>query len=42
MDSDLNLFWDAGAEDNLNIDSLYYLGAGMATMFGKIAQTHGK
>ncbi len=41
MDSDLSLFWDAGAEDNLNIDSLYYLATGMATMFEKIARTHG-
>ncbi|MDY6850951.1 MAG: DUF3786 domain-containing protein [Thermodesulfobacteriota bacterium] len=42
MDSDLSLFWDANAEDNLNIDSLYYLGVGMTAMFEKIARTHGK
>ncbi len=42
MDSDLSLFWDISAEDNLNIDSLYYLGAGMTTMFEKITRTHGR
>ncbi len=42
MDSDLSLFWDADAEENLNIDSLCYLGTGMTNMFEKIARTHGK
>lgn len=41
MGSDLSLFWDAGATDNVNVDSLYYLGAGMETMFEKITRTHG-
>lgn len=41
MGSDLSLFWDASAAYNLNIDSLYYLGTGMANMFEKVARTHG-
>lgn len=42
MDSDLHMFWDATAPDNLMVDALYFLGAGMVTMFEKIAQTHGE
>jgi hypothetical protein len=42
MESSLNLFFDDTAEDNVNIDSLYSLGVGLATMFDKIAFTHGK
>lgn len=41
LESNLNLFFDSTAEANLNIESLYTLGAGMAHMFEKIALTHG-
>lgn len=41
MDSDLTLFFDATAADNLPVDGIYTLGVGMLTMFEKIAQTHG-
>ncbi len=41
MDSDLHLFWDVTAPDNLKLDALYYLGVGMTMMFEKVAQTHG-
>jgi len=39
--SDLNLFFDATAENNLNIDSIFALGTGLVMMFEKIAQRHG-
>jgi len=39
--SDLNLFFDASAEENLNIDSIFALGTGLVMMFEKIAQRHG-
>lgn len=42
MDSQLNLFFDSTATDNLIIDSIYFLGVGLLTMFEKIAQTHGR
>ena len=41
MDSDLNLFFDATAEDNLGIGGLYALGAGITRMFEKLALRHG-
>ncbi|CAN2042118.1 4Fe-4S cluster protein, DUF3786 [Candidatus Magnetomoraceae bacterium gMMP-15] len=41
LESDLNLFFDSRAEDNLNIESIYTLGAGLALMFEKIALRHG-
>ncbi len=41
LESDLNLFFDATAEENLNIESIYTLGAGLVTMFEKIALRHG-
>ncbi|MCD4719050.1 MAG: DUF3786 domain-containing protein [Desulfobacula sp.] len=41
LDSDLNLFFDSTAEANLNIESLYTLGAGLVLMFEKIALKHG-
>jgi hypothetical protein len=41
MESALNVFFDDTAEDNLIVDSLYRIGAGMAIMFEKIALTHG-
>jgi hypothetical protein len=39
--SSLNLFFDANAEQNLPIESIYTLGAGMVQMFEKIALRHG-
>lgn len=42
LDSALNIFFDDTSEDNLNMDSIYRLAAGMAIMFEKIAITHGK
>ncbi len=41
LESDLNLFFDSTAEDNLNIESIYALGTGLVIMFEKIALRHG-
>jgi hypothetical protein len=41
MESDLNIFFDATAEENLNIQAIYTLGAGLAIMFEKLALRHG-
>ncbi len=41
LESDLNLFFDATAEENLNIESIFALGAGLVRMFEKIALRHG-
>jgi hypothetical protein len=41
LESDLHIFFDDTAESNLNIESLYTLGAGLAMMFEKIALRHG-
>lgn len=41
MESDLNLFFDASAEDNLGIDGIYALGVGITRMFEKLALRHG-
>jgi hypothetical protein len=41
LESDLQLFFDDTAEDNLNIEALYTLGAGLTLMLEKIAQRHG-
>jgi uncharacterized protein DUF3786/putative Fe-S cluster protein len=41
MESSLNLFFDSTAEQNLDIQSLYLLCAGLVTMFEKLAATHG-
>lgn len=41
MQSDLNLFFDITAEDNLGIEELYAIGTGIVRMFTKIAQRHG-
>jgi len=38
--SDLNLFFDSTAEDNLNIEALYTLGVGLTMMFEKITLRH--
>lgn len=41
MESSLNVFFDDTAEENLIIDSIYRLAAGLVLMFEKIAVTHG-
>jgi len=41
LESDLNLFFDATAEENLPIESLYGLVAGLVRMFEKIFLRHG-
>ena len=41
LESDLNLFFDLTAEDNLNIESIYLLGTGLVVMFEKITLRHG-
>lgn len=41
LESTLNVFFDATAEDNLNIESIYLLGAGLVVMFQKITFRHG-
>ena len=41
LESELNVFFDSTAADNLPLQSVYALGAGMANMFLKIAITHG-
>jgi hypothetical protein len=40
LESNLNVFFDSTAEDHLNIESIYYLGVGLARMFEKIALRH--
>jgi hypothetical protein len=39
--SALNLFFDRTADQNLDIGSIFNLGAGLAQMFEKIARRHG-
>ncbi len=41
LESDLNLFFDSSADKNLPIENIYTLSAGLATMFKKLAVTHG-
>jgi hypothetical protein len=41
LESKLNIFFDATAEDNLGIESLYLLCAGLVVMFQKITMRHG-
>ena len=41
LESDLHLFFDDTAEENLNIEALYVLGTGLVRMFEKITQRHG-
>ena len=41
LDSDLNIFFDANAEDNLHIDMIYTIAAGLVVMFEKLAERHG-
>jgi len=40
IESKLNVFFDATAEDNLKIDSIYRLCAGLSVMFEKITARH--
>jgi len=41
LESDLNIFFDKTAGENLDIGSLFTLGAGLAQMFEKLALRHG-
>ena len=41
LESNLNLFFDANSDDNLGLESIYGLGAGLVRMFEKLAVTHG-
>lgn len=41
MDSNLNLFFDTSAADNLGVQVLYTLGTGITRMFEKLARRHG-
>jgi hypothetical protein len=41
LESSLNLFFDATAEENLNIEAIYALATGLVRMFEKISLTHG-
>lgn len=41
MQSSFNVFFDQTADKNLDIGSIYSLGAGLAQMFTRIAQRHG-
>ncbi len=41
LDSSLHVFFDETADRNLDIDSVFMLGTGLAQMFTKIALTHG-
>ncbi len=41
LDSNLNVFFDSTANDNLTIESIYALGTGLVRMFKKIALRHG-
>jgi hypothetical protein len=41
LESDLTLFFDSTAQENLPIESIYALGTGLVRMFEKIAQHHG-
>ncbi|KJS16078.1 MAG: Fe-S cluster protein [Peptococcaceae bacterium BRH_c4b] len=42
LESKLKIFFDTTAEDNLNIESIYFLSVGIVTMFEKITIRHGK
>ena len=41
LESSLNVFFDETADENLDISSIFSLGAGLAQMFAKLAQRHG-
>ena len=42
LQSSLNLFFDQTADSNLDIGAIFTLGAGLAQMFEKLSQRHGK
>jgi hypothetical protein len=41
LESSINLFFDETAAGNLEIGSIFSLGAGLAQMFERLAQRHG-
>jgi hypothetical protein len=41
LESDLHIFFDSTAEENLNIESIYVLATGLVMMFEKLALRHG-
>jgi len=41
LESELNLFFDVSAKDNLGIEGIYSLGTGITQMFEKLALRHG-
>jgi hypothetical protein len=41
LEASLNVFFDETADKNLDVDSVFMLGVGLAQMFGKIALRHG-
>jgi len=41
LESDLKIYFDASAEDNLGIENIYSLGTGITRMFEKLALRHG-
>jgi len=41
LESSLNVFFDETADENLDIGSVFTVGAGLAQMFGKLALRHG-
>ena len=41
LESSINVFFDETADKNLDVDSVFTLGVGLAQMFGKIALRHG-
>ncbi len=41
LGSSLNLFFDKSVEENLGVDSTFFLGTGLAQMFEKLAEHHG-
>jgi hypothetical protein len=41
LESELNLFFDTSAEDNLGIVEIYSLGTGITQMFEQLALRHG-
>ena len=41
LESNLNLFFDSTADENLSVQDIYMIGTGLAKMFEKLAHTHG-
>ena len=41
LESDLNVFFDARAEENLNIEAIYTLATGLVVMLEKLSMRHG-